>query len=290
MKTAAHPEDADRKHTSFSGPENLRFDRVARLVGPEAMQRLAGSHAAVFGLGGVGSYAAEALARSGVGTLTLVDFDTVCVTNINRQLQAVQSAIGQPKSELMAARVRQINPGIHVRAPGEFYRKETADALLSPQPDILLDCIDNITAKMHLLVECLKRGIPVITALGAAAKLDPTRVCVVPLSETFNDPLARAIRKFTKRRHGLTEADLARITAVFSDEPVIKPHGGYKSPVCGVDCVCPGGDNPFHSCQKRHVIYGSAVFVTAMFGMTAAGIAVRQLAGIPWSFSPPRRS
>lgn len=263
---------------------------MARLVGPEAMKRLAGSHAAVFGLGGVGSYAAEALARSGVGTLTLVDFDTVCITNFNRQMQAVQGAIGRPKAELMAERVRNINPSIAVRAPREFYRKETADALLSPAPDILLDCTDNITAKMYLLVECLRRDIPVITALGAAAKLDPTRVSVVPLTETFNDPLARAIRKFIKRKHGMKDADLGRIIAVFSDEPVLKPHGGYKSPVCGVDCVCPGGDNPFHSCKKRHVIYGSAVFVTAAFGMTAAGIAVQKLAGIPWKFSPPRES
>jgi len=270
--------------------DNFRFDRMTRLVGGVAMRKLARSHAAVFGLGGVGSYAAEALARSGVGRLTLVDFDTVCITNFNRQMHAVHDALGRPKAELMAERVRQINPSIEVHAPREFYRKETADVLLDPAPDIMLDCTDNITAKMHLLVECLKRNIPVITALGAAAKLDPTRVRVVPLPETFNDPLARAIRKFSKRKHGVTDKDLEKIIAVFSDEPVIMPHPGHKSPLCGVNCVCPGGDNPFHSCKKRHVIYGSAVFVTAVFGMIAAGTAVRCLAGLPWEFNSTRRN
>jgi tRNA A37 threonylcarbamoyladenosine dehydratase len=264
---------------------DIRFDRMGRLVGPEAMQRLASAHAAVLGLGGVGSYAAEALARSGVGKLTLIDFDTVCVTNMNRQLHALNETIGEHKATLMADRVRSINPAIQVVAPAEFYDASTSDRLLANPPDILLDCIDNITAKMHLLVQCLQRNIPVITALGAAAKLDPTRIRVVPLTETYMDPLAKVIRKYTKSRYGLTQEDLSRVIAVFSDEPVRMPHADYSSPVCGVDCVCPGGDNPHHSCQKRHVIHGSAVFVTAAFGMTAASVAVRKLAGLPCEFN-----
>jgi tRNA A37 threonylcarbamoyladenosine dehydratase len=261
---------------------DIRFDRMVRLVGADPMERIRHAHIGVFGLGGVGSYAAEALARSGVGTLTLVDFDTVCITNFNRQLQAVEGALGQPKAGMLAERLRQINPSADVRGRREFYNRESSDRLLADPPDVLIDCTDNITAKMHLLNECLKRNIAVITVLGAAAKLDPTRVRVVPLTETYADPLARAIRKFTKRRHGVTNDDLERIVAVFSDEPVIMPRTGYRSPVCGQDCVCPGGDNPYHSCARRHVIYGSAVFVTGVFGMVAASVAVRRVAGLPW--------
>ncbi len=264
-----------------------RFDRLGRLIGPAPLARLRAAHIAVFGLGGVGSYATEGLARCGVGRLTLVDFDGVCITNFNRQLPALEGTLGEPKCELMAARVRAINPAVLVQAPHVFYNKDTADSLLESKPDILIDCIDNITSKTHLLNECLQRGIRVITALGAAAKLDPTRVRVVPLTETYADPLARAIRKFTKRHHGVTEEDLSRIPAVFSDEPPIMPTPDYHSPLCGVDCVCPGGDNPHHSCRKRHIIHGSAVFVTAAFGMTAASVAVRMAAGLPWAFNAP---
>ena len=265
-----------------------RFDRLTRLVGGDAMTRLRRSHVAVFGLGGVGSYAAEALARSGIGTLTLVDFDTVCITNFNRQLHALEGAVGAPKAELLAERVRRINPAADVRGRREFYSRESADRLLADAPDLLIDCIDNITSKVHLLAQCLQRNIPVITVLGAAARLDPTRIRVVPLTETYVDRLARAIRKFTKRRHGVTDEQLAGIPAVFSDEPGTLPRADYRSPVCGRDCVCPGGDNPHHSCAKRHVINGSAAFVTGAFGMVAASVAVRQLAGLPWEPTPPR--
>lgn len=281
-----HKKTGEKKSGLESVRFDLRFDRFVRLVGPDAMRRVENSHAAVFGLGGVGSYAVEGLARSGIGRLTIVDFDTVCITNFNRQMQALQENISEPKVDLMAERVRLINPGIKLHAPRAFYNSESADTLLADKPDIMIDCIDNITAKMHLLAECLKRNIPVITVLGAAAKLDPTRVQVVPLSKTHADPLARAIRKFTRREYGIPDEDLDRIIAVFSDEPAILPHEGYASPVCGKDCVCPSGDNPHHSCDKRHVINGSAVFVTAAFGMTAASVAIRQLAGIPWQYSP----
>lgn len=265
-----------------------RFDRLTRLVGSDAMARIRRGHIAVFGLGGVGSYAAEALARSAVGELTLVDFDTVCITNFNRQLHALEGAVGVPKAELLADRIRMINPAIDVHGVREFYCRESADRLLATPPDILIDCIDNITSKIHLLSQCIERNIPVITVLGAAARLDPTRIRVVPLTETYVDRLARAIRKFARRRHGVTDEQLRGIAAVFSDEPAIPPHAGFRSPVCGQDCVCPGGDNPHHSCSRRHVINGSAVFVTGAFGMVAASVAVRQIAGLPWAHTPPR--
>jgi tRNA A37 threonylcarbamoyladenosine dehydratase len=262
-----------------------RFERCTRLYGVEAMAVLAGSHAAVFGLGGVGSYVAEGLTRSGVGRLTLVDFDKVCVTNINRQLIALTGTVGQSKADLMAARVTAINPKAEIRTCNEFYDKNTSASLLNPRPDVVVDCIDNITAKMHLVATCCEQEIPVVSALGASAKLDPTRVRIVPLTETHTDPLGRAVRKFVRRKHGVDESRLEKVVAVFSDEPVMMPLTGHEGIVCGVNCVCPNGDNEHHTCKKRHVIYGTSVCVTAAFGMAAASAAIRMLLGMN-PFSP----
>ena len=251
-----------------------------RLLGTAAMNKLAGSHVAVFGLGGVGSYTVEGLARSGVGRLTLVDFDRVCVTNINRQLHALTDTVGEWKAELLAARVRSINPKAEVCAFNDFYNKDTSARLLNPRPDVVVDCIDNVTAKMHLVASCVEQDIPIVTTLGAGAKLDPTRIKIVPLTETHTDPLGRALRKHIRRKHNVTDCQLAEVVAVFSDEPVMLPIMDQEGAVCGVNCVCPNSDNAHHTCKKRHIIYGTAVFVTSVFGMSAASAAVRMLVGL----------
>lgn len=256
-----------------------RLERTTRLLGAEAMQKLAAGHVAVFGLGGVGSPAVETLARSGVGRLTLVDFDRVCVTNINRQFHALAGTVGEFKADLMEARVRAIRPETEVRAFREFYDRATSDRLLDPPPDVVLDCIDNVTAKMHLVASCIARGIPVVTALGAAAKLDPTRVRIVPLTATHTDPLGRALRKFIRRKHDVTDEHLAGVVAIFSDEPVLQPIESEDGLACGVDCVCPGGRVSRHACTRRHVIHGSVAYVTAAFGCAASAAAVQILLG-----------
>lgn len=263
-----------------------RFERCTRLFGSEGMKKLAASRVTVFGLGGVGSYAVEGLARSGIGDLTLVDFDLVCVTNINRQLHALTGTVGQSKAELMGRRVLEINPHIKVRTFAEFYDKNTSDRLLAPCPDVVIDCIDNVTAKMHLLATCAGQGIPVVTSLGSGAKLDPTRVRIVRLTETHTDPLGRALRKNIRRKHKVTDEHLDRVVAVFSDEPVVPPITDHGGVVCGVDCVCPNSGNAHHTCSRRHVIHGTAAFVTAVFGMAAAGAAVHILLGMD-PFSRP---
>ncbi|HVE85521.1 MAG TPA: tRNA threonylcarbamoyladenosine dehydratase, partial [Myxococcales bacterium] len=172
-----------------------RFDRTGRLLGDAAMEKLASSRVAVFGLGGVGSYAVEGLVRSGVGHLTLVDFDDVCVTNINRQLHATARTVGKAKAELMAARCREINPEATVVAVKEFYREERAEQLLGPPLDFVVDAVDNVKAKLHLLHRCVTLGVPVVSCMGAAGRLDPTRVRVGDLSETVMDPFAKDVRK-----------------------------------------------------------------------------------------------
>ncbi|MBI3181566.1 MAG: tRNA threonylcarbamoyladenosine dehydratase [Myxococcales bacterium] len=255
-----------------------RFDRTGRLLGMRAMERLASSRVMVLGLGGVGSYAAEGLARSGVGRLTLVDFDLVCVTNTNRQLHATAGSVGKPKAELMAARCAQINPEASVQGVREFYREELAEQLVTRECDFVVDAIDNVKAKLHLLHRCVTLGVPVVSSMGAAGRLDPTLVRVEDLSQTHMDPFAKDIRKLLKRKYGLGTHRPTGITAVYSIEPRREPLPLVYDGDEGFRCVCPQGENEFHSCEHRNQIDGSAGFVTAVFGMNMAGVVVRRLA------------
>ncbi len=257
-----------------------RFDRTGRLLGDNAMNRLARSHVVVFGLGGVGSFAVEGLVRSGIGALTLVDFDDVCVTNTNRQLHATVSGVGKPKAELMAARCKQINPEVNVVAVKEFYREERADALLTGPFDFVVDAIDNVKAKLHLLYRCVSAHVPVVSSMGAAARLDPTMIRVEDLCQTHMDPFAKDIRKLLNRKYGLAIDRPTGITAVYSIEPRRTPRPlAYDAHSDGFLCVCPQGENEFHSCEHRSQIDGSVAFVTSVFGMNMAGVVVRRLAG-----------
>jgi tRNA A37 threonylcarbamoyladenosine dehydratase len=256
-----------------------RFDRTGRLLGDSAMERLAGARVVVFGLGGVGSYAAEGLVRSGIGHLTLVDHDDVCVTNTNRQLHATVRGVGKSKAELMGQRCREINPDAKVEAVREFYRAEVAEQLLpAGQYDFVVDAIDNVKAKLHLLHRCVTLGLPVVSSMGAAGRLDPTAIRVEDLSETHMDPFAKDIRKLLKRKYGVETDRHTGITAVYSIEQRRLPVAlRYDDTTDGFLCVCPQ-DNDFHTCDHRTQIDGSAVFVTSAFGMNAAGVVVRRLA------------
>ncbi|GMT99676.1 tRNA threonylcarbamoyladenosine dehydratase [Corallococcus caeni] len=256
-----------------------RFDRTARLLGDNAMERLANAHVVVFGLGGVGSFTAEGLVRSGVGRLTLVDHDDVCVTNTNRQLHATVKAVGKSKAELMAQRCQDINPQAKVEALREFYREELAETLLpAGKYDFVVDAIDNVKAKLHLLHRCVTLGVPVVSSMGAAGRLDPTAIRVEDLSETHMDPFAKDIRKLLKRKYGVETERHTGITAVYSIETRRQPVPlNYDDATDGFLCVCPQ-DNEFHTCDHRTQIDGSVAFVTSAFGMNAAGVVVRRLA------------
>jgi tRNA threonylcarbamoyladenosine dehydratase len=254
-----------------------RFDRTGRLLGDPAMERLSQARVVVFGLGGVGSYAAEGIVRSGVGQLTLVDFDTVCVTNSNRQLHATVKTVGKSKAELMAQRCKEINPEADVRPLREFYRDELADQLLAPGSyDYVVDAIDNVKAKLHLLHRCVSLGIPVVSSMGAAGRLDPTAIRVEDLCETHMDPFAKDIHKLLKRKYGVNTDRPTGITAVYSIETRRQPLSLRYDADDGFSCVCPN-DNDFHTCERRTQIDGSVAFVTSVFGMNAAGVVVRRL-------------
>jgi tRNA A37 threonylcarbamoyladenosine dehydratase len=257
-----------------------RFDRAARLLGDEGIARLARSTVTVFGVGGVGSFAAEALVRSGIGRVILVDYDRICVTNVNRQLHAMKGTLGKCKALVTAERLRLINPDATIEARAEFYAPETSARLLVPEPDIVIDAIDNVAAKMHLIATCVRDRLRIVSAMGAAARLDPTQVRVADLSETRVDPFARDLRRNLRRKYGIDCTQRTGIWAVFSEEPPQPPQlleydeGAFR-------CVCPGGTNGKNDCDHKNRVEGSIAFVPSVFGMTMASIAVKLLCDLP---------
>jgi tRNA A37 threonylcarbamoyladenosine dehydratase len=272
-----HPPTTSRLHR--------RHDRTARLLGLPAMAQLASSHVVIVGLGGVGSYAAEGLVRAGVGHVTLIDFDRICVTNCNRQLHALQGTTGQLKANVVAERMRLINPDATVEAIPEFYGAENAERLVPATASFVVDAIDNVKAKLHLLARCVSTEVPVVTCLGSAGRLDPTSIRVSDLYETHTDQFAKDVRKYLRTKHGIQATQQPTgIMAVWSVEPCRDPvplPGDQE----GHPCVCPHQANSPHSCDRRNQVNGSAGFVTSAFGMVAASVVVKWLTGPrsgPW--------
>ncbi|MDH3998529.1 MAG: tRNA threonylcarbamoyladenosine dehydratase [Desulfuromonadales bacterium] len=240
-----------------------RFDRLELLLGEAALKRLQQASVAVFGLGGVGSHAVEALVRGGVGHLTLVDFDSIDISNSNRQIHATVETIGQPKAAVMAQRCRSINPQVKVDAHQALYNAETADELLGGEYDYVLDCIDQITAKLHLIQSCLERGLPIISSMGAANKVDPTQIEMADLSKTRHCRLARIMRKELRRR-GISKG----VKTVYSTEefhPLTEGRRPLEAPADG------------QQYQQQRAPLGSSSVIPPLFGLTMAGEVLRSL-------------
>ena len=229
------------------------FLRTRMLLGDDAMDRLASSHVAVFGLGGVGSYAVEALARSGVGELTLVDRDTLSPSNINRQLYALHSTVGQPKAEVAARRCLDINPALRVHTLCETYDADHREAFFTAKYDFIIDAIDLVSCKLDLISQALARGIPIISALGTGNKLDPSLLCVSDISKTSGCPLARVMRRELKDR------GIRHLPVVFSPEQPAET----RQP----DTPDPG----------RRSVPASVSWVPSCAGLMLGGYVVRQL-------------
>ena len=235
--------------------------RTEILIGAAGLARLRAARVLVAGLGGVGGYAAEALGRAGIGRLTLLDHDVVSPSNLNRQLLALHSTLGRPKVELMAERLRDIDPTLELTPLGQFLQPEAAETLLTAAPyDYVADCIDSIACKAALVASCQHRGVPVISALGAGNCLDVTRVRVAPLNQTQMCPLARELR----RRLRALDAPL-NYPVVYSDEPRRPPLP--HRPV--------GGDTP----GRPRAVNGTIAYLPALFGVMLAGFIVRRLLG-----------
>lgn len=258
-----------------------RFDRMGRLVGDDMMKKLFNSHVMIIGLGGVGSWAAESLARSGIGKLTIIDFDEICITNANRQLHALQGLVGQKKAVVMGERLKKINPQAIVEVITKFYNKDTSEEILALKPDFIVDAIDNLTAKTFLLNECKTQKINVITSGGASAKMDPTMIKIKDLANTVMDPLAHSVRKILRQEYNFPRKGEFGIACVFSDEVPMEPVELKYDLGLGFRCVCPQGEIDPHSCMHRSVIYGNASFITGAFGLAAASWVVRQITNHP---------
>jgi tRNA A37 threonylcarbamoyladenosine dehydratase len=248
-----------------------RFGGIARLYGQAGLQKLRDCHVGVVGIGGVGVWAVEALARSGVGALTLVDLDEICATNINRQLHALTETVGQPKVETMAERVRSINPTCRVVTRQAFFNAQTAPEILAPHFDFIFDAIDSVTDKVTLLTFCRDKKLPVISAGGAGGQRDANRVKIADLAKVSHDRLLGEVRRRLRKEYGFpTDGSSMGIDCVFSAElPVFAQSDGTVG--CSRPEVEPGSRL---NCNGG---LGSATFVTGAFGFAAAGYIVRKI-------------
>ena len=246
------------------------FSRAELLIGAEGIEKLRKSKVAIFGVGGVGSFAVEGLVRTGVGHFVLIDDDCVCLTNLNRQLHATRQTVGKPKVEVMRDRILSINPKAEVEIHQTFYLPGSAEELVWPDYDYIIDAIDTVTAKIDLILQAKALGIPVISSMGTGNKLDPTRLEVSDISKTSVCPLAKVMRKELRIR------GVKNLKVVFSKEDPIMPVE-TKDSSCVESCICPKGST--RTCTTRNQIPGSVAFVPSVAGMILAGEVIKDLIG-----------
>ncbi|MBO4493556.1 MAG: tRNA threonylcarbamoyladenosine dehydratase [Ruminococcus sp.] len=243
-----------------------RFSRTQLLFGEEAMKILANSRVAVFGVGGVGGYAVEALARSGVGALDLIDDDKVCITNINRQIIALGSTVGMYKVDAAAERIHNINPDCRVTCHKMFYMPDTSDKLDFSQYDYIIDAIDTVTGKIEIIIQAEKAGVPVISSMGAGNKLDPTAFEVSDIYKTSVCPLAKVMRYQLKRR------GIKKLKVVYSKEQPLVPQG--------IAAEDGSGETDMRTGTARRSTPGSTAFVPSVVGLIIAGEVIKDITAI----------
>ena len=247
-----------------------QFSRSEMILGKEAIDKLKGSSVAIFGIGGVGGSAAEALARTGVGKFAICDDDTVCLTNINRQVIATHKTLARDKVEVMTERIKDINPEAEVVGVHCFYGKETADDIDLSQFDYILDAVDTVTAKILLVEKAQEAGVPIISCMGTGNKLDPTQLEVTDIKKTSVCPLAKVMRKELKVR------GIDKLKVVYSKEQPLTPSDAEHLS-CKFNCIC-SPDSARH-CEKKRSVPGSVAFVPPVAGIIMAGEIVRDLIG-----------
>lgn len=245
-----------------------QFSRTQLLLGKEAMDKLAASRVAVFGIGGVGGYAVEALARSGIGAIDIIDDDKVCLTNINRQILAVRPTVGKYKVDVAEERILQINPECKVTKHQTFYMPDTAENFDFTRYDYVIDAIDTVTGKIELVMQAEKCGTPIISCMGAGNKLDPTAFEVADIYETSVCPLARVMRYEMRKRK------IPKLKVVYSKEKPVRPLEDM-SISCRQHCICPPGTA--RKCTERRDIPGSTAFVPSVAGLIIAGEVIKDL-------------
>ena len=245
-----------------------QFSRTELLFGKEAMDKLAGSKVAVFGIGGVGGYVCEALVRSGVGAFDLIDDDKVCLTNLNRQIIATRSTVGKYKTDVMRDRMLDINPNVEVEVHKCFFLPENADDFPWDSYDYVVDAVDTVTAKIALVMKCKEKNIPIISSMGAGNKLDGSQFKVADIYKTKVCPLAKVMRRELKKR------GVKKLKVVYSEEIPTRPIEDMAIS-CRNHCICPPGAE--HKCTERRDIPGSVAFVPSVAGLIIAGEVAKDL-------------
>jgi tRNA A37 threonylcarbamoyladenosine dehydratase len=246
------------------------YSRTELLIGKDGVDKLNNSKIAIFGIGGVGAYAAEALCRAGVGNLVLVDYDDICLTNLNRQIHATRKTVGKSKVDMMKERLLEINPKLNVIIFKELYNEETAERLLTPDLDYVVDAIDMVTSKLDLITRSQQMNIPVISCMGAGNKFDPTKIEISDIYKTSMCPLARVIRQELRKK------GVKKLKVVYSREEPVTPIETEKN--CKNNCICSNKD--LAKCTHRRQIPGSISFVPSAFGLALASAVVRDLLGL----------
>ena len=259
-------------NTAFSEAYQQRFGGIARLYGQQALELFSQAHVCVIGIGGVGSWAAEALARTGIGAITLIDMDDVCVTNTNRQIHALRHKVGQAKTEVMAERILAINPECRVTCIDDFITADNVAELLNNNFSYVIDAIDSVRPKAALLSYCRRYKIPVVTTGGAGGQIDPTRIEVVDLAKTIQDPLADKLRERLKSDFNVVKNSKGKlgIDCVFSSEPLVYPQ--VDGSVCASRSTAEGPKKM--DCTSG---FGSATMVTATFGFVAVSHVLKKM-------------
>ncbi|GGO87606.1 tRNA threonylcarbamoyladenosine dehydratase [Marinobacterium nitratireducens] len=246
----------------MSNDFDLRFGGSRRLYGQDAVELYRRSHVCVIGIGGVGSWVAEGLARTGIGRITLIDLDDVCVTNTNRQIHALSSTVGRSKALVMAERIEAINPECRVQPIEEFITRDNIPELISREYDYVVDAIDSLREKAALIAHCKRNKIPLITVGGAGGQTDPTRIAIADLSKTSQDPLAAKVRSFLRRHYGFSKSKKFGVDCVYSTEQLVYPQPDGS--VCQQKTLSDG--NTRLDCDGG---FGASVCVTASFGFVA---------------------
>ena len=245
-----------------------QFSRTELLLGKEAMEQLSKARVAVFGVGGVGGYACEALVRSGIGAFDLIDDDKVCLTNLNRQIIATRKTVGKYKTDVMKERMLEINPDVDVAIHKCFFLPENADEFPFEEYDYIIDAVDTVTAKIELVMKAQEKNVPIISSMGAGNKLDASMFQVADIYKTKVCPLAKVMRRELKKR------GVKKLKVVYSEEKPTRPIEDMAIS-CGTNCICPPGAK--HKCTERRDIPGSVAFVPSVAGLIIAGEVIKDL-------------
>lgn len=245
-----------------------QFSRTELLLGKEAMEQLSKARVAVFGVGGVGGYACEALVRSGIGAFDLIDDDKVCLTNLNRQIIATRKTVGKYKTDVMKERMLEINPDVDVAIHKCFFLPENADEFPFEEYDYIIDAVDTVTAKIELVMKAQEKDVPIISSMGAGNKLDASMFQVADIYKTKVCPLAKVMRRELKKR------GVKKLKVVYSEEKPTRPIEDMAIS-CRTNCICPPGAK--HKCTERRDIPGSVAFVPSVAGLIIAGEVIKDL-------------